>query len=316
MDLLKTIMVAVVSIVSSMFSTGVRLLRLPRSVALAARSLGSASATFNLPTIRQELEKFQGGSVELELDEQSGIAVMTLNNPKRLNALTGKMMVDMADHINSLERWTAGKGLVLVGTSGNFCSGGDLTFVRKALHYGEEMAAFQHNTLTRLLNLPLVSVALLQGHALGGGAELSTACDFRVMSSSARIGFVQIKMGVTTGWGATTRLVRLFGRQKALALLTSARVFSAEEAATEGLVDHVLSYALQHEEELAECKKWLASNYCCHDTDLSRAVKSSVVYSDLSRELVESLANERRVFGQFWGGPAQKAALDAKIKHK
>ena len=72
-------------------------------------------------------------------------------------------MVDMANHITALEKWSLGKGLVLVGASGNFCSGGDLTFVRKALHYGEEMAAFQHDTLTRLLNLPLVSVALLQG---------------------------------------------------------------------------------------------------------------------------------------------------------
>ena len=151
---------------------------------------------------------------------------------------------------------------------------------------------------------------------MGGGAELSTACDFRVMSSGARLGFVQIKMGVTTGWGATTRLVRLFGRQKAIALLTSAKVFSAEEAQNEGLVDHILSYALQQEEELSACKNWLASNYCRHDADLTQAVKASIVHSDLSEKLEESLINERRVFGRFWGGPAQKAALQAKIKHK
>ena len=72
-------------------------------------------------------------------------------------------MIDMADRIAYLEKWKAGKGLILMGTEGNFCSGGDLNFVRKALHYGTEMAAFQHNTLSRLLNLPLVSVALLQG---------------------------------------------------------------------------------------------------------------------------------------------------------
>lgn len=72
-------------------------------------------------------------------------------------------MVDMADRISQVENWPHGKGLILMGTGGNFCSGGDLTFVRKALHYGAEMAAFQHDTLTRLLNLPLISVALLQG---------------------------------------------------------------------------------------------------------------------------------------------------------
>ena len=160
------------------------------------------------------------------------------------------------------------------------------------------------------------SFFFITGHTLGGGAELSTACDFRVMSSSARLGFVQIKMGLTTGWGATTRLVHLFGRQKALGLLTSAKVFSAEEAEKEGLVDHVLSYALQPEEELLVCKNWLASNYCGYDADLTQAVKSSVVHCDLSGDLIESLRNERRVFGQFWGGSAQRVALEAKIKHK
>ncbi|GFR60187.1 ethylmalonyl-CoA decarboxylase [Elysia marginata] len=291
-----------------------RLLTLPK--ALAARLMGSTSSEPNLQTIREELEKFEGGSIDLEMDDQSGIAIMMLNNPRRLNSLTGKMMVEMANHITVLEKWSAGKGLVLAGVSGNFCSGGDLTFVRKALHYGEEMAAFQHDTLTRLLNLPLVSVALLQGHTLGGGAELCTACDFRVMSSSARVGFVQIKMGLPTGWGATTRLVRLFGRQKALALLTSGKVFSAEEAQNEGLVDHILSYALHPEEELSVCKNWLASNYCQYDADLTQTVKASVVHCDISGDLVDSLKVERKAFGKFWGGPAQKAALDAKIKHK
>ena len=62
--------------------------------------------------------------------------------------------------------------------------------MRRALHYGSEMAAYQHDTLTRLLNLPMISVALVQGHTLGGGAELTTACNYRVMSSHAKIGSV------------------------------------------------------------------------------------------------------------------------------
>ncbi|CAL1547474.1 unnamed protein product [Lymnaea stagnalis] len=270
----------------------------------------------DLLAIRKDLQKFEGGSVDLHTDEETGIAVMTLNNPEKRNSLTGKMMVDMADRVSQLEKWANGRGLIVLGTGGHFCSGGDLTFVQKALHYGGEMAAFQHDTLTRLHNLPLVSVALLQGHTLGGGAELSTACDFRVMSSTARIGFVQIKMGVTAGWGATTRLVHLLGRHKALGLLSSAKVFSAEEALGEGLVDHILPYSLAQSEELDECKKWLSSNYCAYDADLIQGVKSSVVYSELNPDINTSLKFEREVFTKFWGGPLQKAALAAKIKHK
>lgn len=159
-------------------------------------------------------------------------------------------------------------------------------------------------------------MTIFSGHTLGGGAELSTACDFRVMSPTAKVGFVQIKMGLTTGWGATTRLVHMLGRQKAISLLCSGRVMTAEEANSEGLVDCVLPYSLSQEGELNECKRWLVLNYCKHDADLIQASKTSVVYSDLNRDVKTSLKNEREVFAKYWGGPAQKAALDAKIKHK
>ncbi|XP_059151584.1 ethylmalonyl-CoA decarboxylase-like [Physella acuta] len=270
----------------------------------------------NLLAIRNELVKFEGGSVDLEMDDNTGIATILINNPAKRNSLSGKMMVEMADHITQLEKWSKGKGLILVGKDGHFCSGGDLAFVKQALHFGEEMAAFQHHTLTRLLNLPLVSVALLQGHTLGGGAELSTACDFRVVSPTARVGFVQAKMGVTTGWGATTRLVHLLGRKKTLDLLCSARVLSADDALRMGLVEHILPHSLTVTQEMAECTSWLASNYCQFDADILQATKSSVVFSDLHADIYTSLSNERQVFKHFWGGPAQKAALAAKIKHK
>lgn len=151
---------------------------------------------------------------------------------------------------------------------------------------------------------------------MGGGAELSTACDYRVMSPSAKVGFVQIKMGLTTGWGATTRLVHMLGRQKTISLLSSGKVMAAEEAQKEGLVDHVLPYSLTSDAELGECKKWLLSNYCKHDADLIQAAKNSIIFADLNRDIKASLQHERDVFAKYWGGPAQKSALSANIKHK
>ncbi|KAH9495166.1 enoyl CoA hydratase domain-containing protein 1 [Bulinus truncatus] len=271
----------------------------------------------DLKAIRKNLENFPGGSVDLITDSESGIAVMIINNPEKRNSLSGKMMVEMSDHIIQLEKWSQGKGLILVGKDGYFCSGGDLAFVKKALHIkGADIAAFQHDTLTRLHNLPLLSVALLQGHSLGGGAELSTACDFRVMPSTGKIGFVQIKMGLTTGWGGTTRLVNLIGRKKALQLLSSGKVMTAEEAFNEGLVDHILPSSVPKDQELDECKKWLQLNYCNFDGDLTQAVKTCVVNSDQKKDIYRSLKYEREIFAKFWGGTAQRAALEAKIKHK
>ncbi|CAL1532160.1 unnamed protein product [Lymnaea stagnalis] len=232
-----------------------------------------------LHNIRNELAKFEGGSVDLDLDDETGLAILTLNNPRRMNSMTGKMMVDLADCVSELTKWSHGKGLILKGQGGNFCTGGDLTFVKKALHYGGEMAAYQHDTLTRLLNLPLISVALVQGHTLGGGAELSTACDYRVMSSTAKIGFVQMKMGLTTAWGAATRLTRLLGRRKAINLLCSAKILTARSALSEGLADYVIPESC--DDELQETKHWLLTNMCSLDPDVIQSLKRLVVRADL-----------------------------------
>ena len=104
-------------------------------------------------------------------------------------------MVELADHVTELSQWEDGKGLILRGVDNTFCSGGDLTTVSAILNSrdGDRMSQFMHDTLTRLHALPLVSVALLQGVALGGGAELTTACDVRVMTKTAKLGFVQVR---------------------------------------------------------------------------------------------------------------------------
>ncbi|KAH9523675.1 enoyl CoA hydratase domain-containing protein 1, partial [Bulinus truncatus] len=234
-----------------------------------------------LPHIRNELLKYEGGLVELDMDNITGIAIMTLNNPKRMNAMTGA----------------------------------DLSFVKKALHYGEEMATYQHDTLTRLLNLPLISVALIQGHTLGGGAELCTACDFRVMSPKAKIGFVHLKMGLTTAWGAATRLTKLLGHRKTLDLLCSAKILLPSAALRIGLVDYVLPEDVCID-ELQETKKWLLENFCAFDTGLVRDIKSLVVSAEHDSDIAHALEKERKLFARTWGGPAQLKALAANIKHK
>ena len=82
----------------------------------------------------------------------------------------------------------------------------------------------QHN-LARLQSLPLITVAYVEGMALGGGAELMTACDYRLARENAKIGFVQVRIGITTVWGGGARLVQLIGYNKALNLLATGNGF-------------------------------------------------------------------------------------------
>ncbi|XP_068179209.1 ethylmalonyl-CoA decarboxylase isoform X3 [Antennarius striatus] len=244
---------------------------------------------FNQEEIREKLQGFLGGSIDL-LQQESGIAVLTINNPSLMNALSGSMMVDLEEKVTQLERWTEGKGLVVVGAAGTFCSGSDLNAVRAIPNPqdGMKMCMFMHNTLTRLHRLPLISVALVEGRALGGGAELTTACDFRLVASSSVIQFVHKHMGLIPGWGGAARLM--------------------------GLVDGVLQVEDGGRTPLQAAEEWL-SRYTKGAAPVIQAVKK-VVLSGRELPLSEALRTEKDVFGTLWGGPANLQALAARSKHK
>ncbi|ETV82952.1 hypothetical protein, variant 2 [Aphanomyces astaci] len=102
------------------------------------------------------------------------------------------------------------------------------------------MSRVMTHALTRLRRLPFPSVAVVEGAAIGGGAEITTACDFRVLARSASIQFVHGRMGVSPGWGGGARLVQLVGRQRALRLLGRTEKVAAADAEVLGLADAVV----------------------------------------------------------------------------
>lgn len=242
-----------------------------------------------------------------------GVAVISLINPERKNALTGYMMVKLAEVVDELEQWQLGKAVVLHGSEGSFCSGADLSIV-KAINTPEEgnlMCAFMQRTLTRLGRLPLVSVAAIEGRALGGGAEIPIACDFRLMSQDAEIRFVQVKMGLSPGWGGGARLVRLLGKQKALWLLGRGEKVNLAYALQLGLIDGELP---NDKDVVTSCCDWL-SEFLAADTSVLRAIKSVVSAGDDSR-LEDELDIERSIFTTLWGAEANRKALENSRKHR
>ena len=137
----------------------------------------------SIDSIKQFLKPYKSGTVDLEKKE-NGIAHIVLNNPERRNAFSGSMMVDLYEIVEELESWTVGRGLILRGADNKskvFCSGGDLKTVHhiKTPEAGFMMSLLMSEATDRLARLPLVSVCLLQGPAVGGGAELTTATDYR-----------------------------------------------------------------------------------------------------------------------------------------
>lgn len=273
------------------------------------------NSSFDEAEVRQKFKVLGAGDVTLTklTGGQEGTAVISLLNPERKNALTGYMMVRLAEAVDELQQWEHGKALILHGCEGSFCSGADLSIVKtiNTPREGNLMCAFMQRTLSRLESLPLISVAAVEGRALGGGAELTTACDFRLMSKDAEIRFVQVKMGLTPGWGGGARLVKLLGKQKALQLLGKGEKVDLSYGHQLGLVDGELPLG---QDVVTSCCDWL-SEFLGTDTLVIRAIKSVVSAGHDSR-LKDALDIERSIFTTLWGGEANKQALENAKKHR
>jgi len=238
------------------------------------------------------------------------MARVVFDNPTARNAMSPGMMSDLAQIVERLA--STETAVVLLSGAGPraFCSGGDLRSVAAHLMEPENaagMCAVMTDVLERMSQLPAVILAAVEGAALGGGAEILTAVDGVVAAKSARIGFIHGTLGVSPGWGGGGRLVRRVGSRRALQILSRARRMTAEEAAHVGMVDAIS----EDGQAVAAAEAW-AEEICRNPTP---AVQGAVRLVRAHRDQPDVAgAVERSVFGELWGGPAHKAALQRILK--
>lgn len=176
------------------------------------------------------------------VERPHGVWVVTFNRPEVRNAINARVVGALGRAVARLEAAPGLRGVVLTGAGGAFVSGGDLKELsaghdrESGARYCGEMTAH----LARLSALPVPVVAAVEGVALGGGMEIALACDLRFAGEGARLGFRQIRMGLTPGWGGARRLVELVGRAAAMRLLWEGRDLATSEALAMGLVDRVV----------------------------------------------------------------------------
>ncbi|XP_073529306.1 ethylmalonyl-CoA decarboxylase [Phyllobates terribilis] len=275
------------------------------------RSLYNSSHGFNEAEVMKKLAQYSGGSVLLRKGDD-GIAELCMNNPSRKNAITGTMMIELEEWISDLENWNEGKALILYGAEDTFCSGADLNAVNamSSPEDGLMMCMYMQKTLTRLQRLPIISVALVQGKAIGGGAEMSTACDFRLMTERSEIQFVHKHMGIIPGWGGASRLIQLVGSRPALKLLSGALKIHPQYALSIGLTDDILSSSADR--ALEEAHTWIRP-YTKGPADVIRAIKR-LVASSREQLFEDALRKEKDIFATLWGGPNHLQALSKVFK--
>lgn len=261
-----------------------------------------------------------GGSVDLNMGE---ISVVKINNPAKRNAFTGKMLVDMREVTKKLWDSKTTKAVILCGAGDAFCSGLDFGLATQLTEPqdGANMCMYMQNTLTLFQLLPSITVAVIKGGALGGGAEVVTAADYRLMFSNSMIQFVQKKMGIIPGWGGVTRLREIIGHRKTMHLLASSMQIDSKSALLIGLADTLISESDESEDTPVIGKKWLEETFNVNETDASifRAIKTASYDSLTSVKrtlpLDFKLRRERDILATVWGHPPNKKALN-KVKKK
>jgi enoyl-CoA hydratase len=234
------------------------------------------------------------------------IRILTVNQPKALNALSEEVVADLTAVVEDTGRSSAVRGLLITGAGKAFVAGADIT--RMAGMTPEQAMVFSgrgHAFGELLTALPIPTLAAVNGFALGGGCELALACDFIYASENAKLGQPEVKLGVIPGFGGTQRLLRRVGLARALELCMTGDMIDAAEALRIGLVNRVLPLEQLLPEALATLHRIAAHG------PLAIAKVKEVLHRGAELALEEAGDLEQQAFAELFASHDQKEGMAA-----
>lgn len=190
----------------------------------------------------------------VEYEREGHIGIVRLNRPQRMNTFDTRMFAALETVTQDLQD-NLPRVLIIAGTGGNFCAGFDVNpdnpYVErlvKGLEAGDDAPVAEcihefRRIIDGFVSLPVPVIAALDGKTYGGGAELATRCDIRIMDPDAEICFSEVRLGLMPDWGGGATLAALLGRARAADLILTARKIDAREAEKIGLVNRISSPA-------------------------------------------------------------------------
>jgi enoyl-CoA hydratase len=249
-----------------------------------------------------------GEFVNLEVAD-TGVATIRIDRPK-LNPLNEQVSREIGECVDQAAVDDSVRAVVVWGGEKVFAAGADIKQMEQqdAVRMFKWIGHFQ-DVFTRLERLPKVTVAAINGYALGGGCELALACDFRICAEDSQLGQPEILLGVIPGAGGTQRLPRLVGISRAKDLIYSGRFVDAQEALAIGLVNKVVPAA----DVYSTATKW-AERYARGPTVALMAAKQ-VIQNGVDSDMATGLLLERQAFAALFSSEDQRIGMEAFIEH-
>ena len=229
----------------------------------------------------------------LLVEIEEGIAVVTINRPKSLNSLNSETLAELNDCFKEIEANEDAKVLILTGSGEkSFVAGADISeMVNATAAEGRTMGLLAREAFKRLEDMEKPTIAAVNGYALGGGCEISMACDVTVASDNAKFGQPETGLGILPGFGGTQRLPRLVGKKRAKELIFTCDMIDADEAYRIGLANHVVPQG-----ELIDYCKAMASRMI-KNAPFSVALAKQAINIGLDVDIDAGLKLEANLFG-------------------
>jgi len=233
----------------------------------------------------------------ISLHVENKVAKLVVNRPKKLNALNRATLEEIHEALKNCRTNEAVKVVVITGAGEKaFVAGADIAeFSNYTVSEGKDLAAKgQELVFDYIANFPKPVIAAVNGFALGGGLELAMAAHFRVASTNAKLGLPETSLGVIPGYGGTQRLPQLVGKGRAMEMIMTAKMISAEEALSYGLVNHVCALDELDEKVNSIIQKILNNSL--------QAIEAAIkAVNDAYKDGVNGFESEIEAFGTAFG---------------
>lgn len=246
----------------------------------------------------------------LLLSEEDGLAIVTMNRPKALNALNSELLDDISKVFAELSTKESVKAIIVTGEGEkSFIAGADITEMKDMnIAEGKAFAEKGQAIFLQIEQCPKPVIAAVNGFALGGGCELAMACDFRIASETARFGQPEVGLGIIPGFGGTQRLARLIGRGMAKYLIYTADIVKAPEALRIGLVQKVVPLETLLEETKAIAQKII------NKSPVAVSLAKDAINRGIEMDIPNAMQYEACIFGTCFASEDQKEGMTAFVE--